>query len=335
MNVVGRGAYDRGMLTQPTSVSDALVGASLAGGWGIRCVELAYLPVGAGSHHWRAVDADGVAWFLTVDDVRTKPWLGDDVTVAARRLDAALGVPLQLREREGIDVVAPVPARGGRPTLTLDDAVVLSVTPWMDGTAAPFSTSWRGDGRDDVLDQLARVHVVGPPSGLHVAPLLPERASLRAMLGALGVAWTGGPYSERARTWLITHADDVVHRLDELEVLERSWTQRPLVVTHGEPHPGNVLVTGRRHRLVDWDTAALAPPERDLWWFRDGDLSGWTARTGTLVDPDLLVAYALAWTLADVTSYVAELRDPHDDTDDARAALDRLTAQDVSMSVLD
>ncbi|WP_432843998.1 phosphotransferase family protein [Dactylosporangium sp. CA-092794] len=37
-----------------------------------------------------------------------------------------------------------------------------------------------------------------------------------------------------------------------------------LVLTHGEPHPGNTMRTGGGWLLIDWDTALLAAPERDL-----------------------------------------------------------------------
>jgi thiamine kinase-like enzyme len=39
----------------------------------------------------------------------------------------------------------------------------------------------------------------------------------------------------------------------------------PYVITHGEPHPGNLLRTRAGLRLIDWDMTALARPERDLW----------------------------------------------------------------------
>jgi aminoglycoside phosphotransferase (APT) family kinase protein len=39
-------------------------------------------------------------------------------------------------------------------------------------------------------------------------------------------------------------------------------------LTHGEPHPGNVIGTDDGWLLVDWDTAAIAQPERDLWFPR-------------------------------------------------------------------
>jgi spectinomycin phosphotransferase len=38
-----------------------------------------------------------------------------------------------------------------------------------------------------------------------------------------------------------------------------------VLVTHGEPPPGNILRAAGKLRLIDWDTAGLALPERDLW----------------------------------------------------------------------
>ena len=43
------------------------------------------------------------------------------------------------------------------------------------------------------------------------------------------------------------------------------------VLTHGEPHPGNTMLTASGWVLIDWDTALAAPPERDLWSLDPGD----------------------------------------------------------------
>jgi spectinomycin phosphotransferase len=317
------------MLTPPSEVGEGAVRAGLESGWGMRVAGLDHVPLGAGSHHWAASDAGGVAWFVTLDDVRTKPWLGDDVALATRRLDAALGVAVRLRDLPGIDVVAPVVTRDGRPTHGVAEGWALSVTPWISGTAGSFAVSWPSGGRVSMLEQLAALHGSRLPEGLHRITLLPERVGLRTVLDDLAGPWPGGPWSESARLWLLAHAEEVRHRLDDLEALEAALGDRPLVVTHGEPHPGNVLVDGERLRLVDWDTAGLAPPERDLWWFRDGDLSAWSALTGMPVDTRAMAAYALAWTLADVASYVGQLRRPHADTRDSRAAYHWLAAVDL------
>lgn len=41
------------------------------------------------------------------------------------------------------------------------------------------------------------------------------------------------------------------------------WSQR-LTLTHGDCHLGNVLVEGNHFRLIDWEYAYLAEPQRDL-----------------------------------------------------------------------
>jgi spectinomycin phosphotransferase len=79
------------------------------------------------------------------------------------------------------------------------------------------------------------------------------------------------------------------------------------VVTHGEPHPGNVIRTKDGPRLVDWDTVRLGPPERDLWMVIDGDTPAYAY-------------FRLRWRLADVAEFIRDLRAPHADTEDTAAA---------------
>ncbi len=53
--------------------------------------------------------------------------------------------------------------------------------------------------------------------------------------------------------------------LDAYASLARHVASRQdrLVITHGEPHGGNVMTMSSGLVLVDWDTVLLAPPERD------------------------------------------------------------------------
>ena len=96
------------------------------------------------------------------------------------------------------------------------------------------------------------------------------------------------------------------------------------MLTHGEPHRGNTIVTATGVVLVDWDTCLLAPPERDLWLLvgeEPGIRERYAARTGTALDARLLEAYRLRWDLADVEAGVRDLRAPHADDEDSRTAL--------------
>jgi spectinomycin phosphotransferase len=88
-----------------------------------------------------------------------------------------------------------------------------------------------------------------------------------------------------------------------------------LVITHGEPHPGNVIRARDGLALVDWDTVGLAPPERDRWMLA-ADAGSAEARvyermTGRAVNPDGLALYRLRWALDDISAYLADLRAPH------------------------
>jgi hypothetical protein len=81
--------------------------------------------------------------------------------------------------------------------------------------------------------------------------------------------------------------------------------------------------------LVDWDTALVAPPERDLWMVAGPEqdqrvIDRYTAGTGTAIDPAALATYRLLWDVTDVALYAALLRDEHDDTDDVRESFTNL-----------
>jgi spectinomycin phosphotransferase len=75
---------------------------------------------------------------------------------------------------------------------------------------------------------------------------------------------------------------------------------------------------------VDWDTVALAPPERDLWHLDAASVARYGALTGRPAKGDALAYYRLAWDLADVASFVGWLRAPHRRTPDTIKALDGL-----------
>ena len=102
----------------------------------------------------------------------------------------------------------------------------------------------------------------------------------------------------------------------------------PWVVTHGEPHSANVMRTDSGHVLVDWDTAALAPRERDLWMLvedGDEDLAGYADATGHEVDPEAVDFFRLTWDLKDLAEYLNVLRSPHHQSEDTLRDLEGLT----------
>ena len=323
------------MRDRPVGVSDGDLVAALAAGWGLDVRAVEYRPVGFGSYHWavRAGDArddvqagDGSApdagpreFFVTVNALSGEP------STALRELGRAFDTALALRRDAGLEfVVAPVPDRTGATVRPLGSGHCLSLFPLVDGVAGDFGPH-RSEDLPGMLDLLVRLHrAEAAPGTPSIAVVLPGRDDLDAALRDLGRAWTGGPYAEPARVLLsrrAAHLHDLLGQFDRLAGQVRD-TSGSWVVTHGEPHPGNVIRGPEGLRLIDWDTVRLAPPERDLWML-DGDedlLACYARATGHRVSPAALALYRLWWDLADIAVYVSELRGPHEATQDTTAA---------------
>lgn len=325
------------MKDRPEGVADADLIAALADGWGYRVRSVTYRPVGAGSYHWTVRDEAGPARFVTVDDLGVEDQERDHAFDTLRR---ALGTAVALRHDAGLDfVVAPLPTRVGAPALRLGPRYAMSVYPLLAGEAGQFGAHRSAD-RPEVVRLLAALHAATPvvaDRAPRVELTLPGRDLLHDALRSLDVEWTAGPYAERVRRLLADRAGHVARLLGDFDALVSRVraTATDWVVTHGEPHPGN-LIRGRKGlRLIDWETVRIAPPERDLWLVAGDDLfadrattpsdldevsASYRAATGRSVDPAGLDLYRLWWELADIASFLDDLRRPHRDTEDAAAA---------------
>lgn len=316
----------------PAGLDEGALQRALAENWGLAAEALQYLQRGAGSFHWVANVAGRPSWFLTVDDLDTKPWIADHRDDAFDGLAGAYGVAWALEHRAGISfAVGPLRDQSGSVLLRLSGRHSLAVFPFVEGTAGDWGDTLEPAGRDGVIRQLARLHgaVVSAELGLARRPyVLVERPELSTALDDIENAWNCGPLSEPARLALAAHASDVITWLEELDALADHLRggDADLVVTHGEPHPGNLIHTAAGTRLVDWDTVALGRPERDLWMLDDGSpgsLRRIEELTGHPVSEPAMRFYRLAWSLSDIASFVEKFRSPRHETDSLHL---RLTA---------
>ena len=154
---------------------------------------------------------------------------------------------------------------------------------------------------------------------------------LEAALGELGRPWHGGTYGEPARQLLARHARRVgsaLVRFDELVCAAARCG--PPVITHGEPHTGNILRSAGRIYLIDWDTVGLALPERDLWMV-PGDDAGVDDRyaelTGRRVSSAALQLYKMRWSLDDIALAIRDFRAPHEQNEDSGLTWETLTEE--------
>lgn len=308
-----------GVRTRPKDLDEERLLRAL-GEWGIGAASLEYAPVGFGDHHWIAVGDAGEKWFVTVADLELKG--GQDSHAALRSLRGAMDTAAALRRLDF--VVAPLRDTGGETVRRLGPRYAVSVFPFLDGVSGDFDRPWTASERSAVLELLAELHRQAPPAATPVLDLgLSMRDLLRSALDG-AIRWAPGPFTEPARTLLSEHAPAILRRMEEFDRLVEDVKRRDgaFVLTHGEPHPGNLLRCDGGHLLVDWDTVGLAPPERDLWSVVESpeDLERYAEAAGRTVDASALALYRLRWDLEEVSIYVDWFRAPHDRSADTEEA---------------
>ncbi|MBB5785734.1 phosphotransferase enzyme family protein [Jiangella mangrovi] len=284
-------------------------------------------PIGHGADAaasvWRVTDADRARYAVK--------WTGGGSA-------AGLLLPARLAELG----VGGVPA----PVRTVDGALCsehegrrLSLQPWVADRRAVDTAmtpeQWTAYGA-----LLARVHAVPaddpvvrelPVEDHRPDALLATTATVTARLAAadgddlvhdLAAAWRDGAELLGA---LVARAAVLGDRL-------RDRTAHA-VVAHTDAHLGNVLLgDDGTVWLIDWDDAALAPPERDLMFVVGGlpgyapvgpDELAWFADGYGPVepDPDRLAYYRTVRALSDLTEFAAEILDPAGDRADRDLAL--------------
>jgi hypothetical protein len=308
------------VLTPPDGLSEDVLTSALINSWDTTPAAMAYRPVGFGSHHWEVSDADGTRWFVTVDDLETKRHSRREPSTAAfGRLRASLAAARDLRDCGHTFAVAPVPTREGEPLVRADDRFAVALYPFVDGQSFGWGEFSTPVHRRALLGLVIAVHTAPTAVRRHARAddfAVPHRDELEATLHTADDVGDCGPYARPMSLLLAENAASVqrlLARYDELVAAARAQPSRT-VLTHGEPHPGNSMLTAGRWLLVDWDTALVAPPERDLWILDPGDgsvLAAYAGATGVTPLPSMLELYRVRWDLADITVEVSRFRRHH------------------------
>jgi hypothetical protein len=137
------------------------------------------------------------------------------------------------------------------------DGAVLGVFDWIDGeNREDESTKTRE------YQMLAIIYAV-PTEGLSI-PREGFSANSADAFFRLYAALSPG---EPIRSLFEPHRAKIEHRAERLRLFSGRCRNgaSPFFITHGDAG-GNYVTDGEKSHIVDWDTAILAPPERDAWF---------------------------------------------------------------------
>jgi spectinomycin phosphotransferase len=326
------------MLDKPDLPDERLL-SSLASAYGLRVAQLAFLPLGADVNTavYRVGAADGQAYFLKL---RRGPF--DDLSVA---------LPAFLASRGLAAVIAPLPTRDRQLAERLDP-FTLALYPFVagvDGYQAELSEAqWIELGAT-----LKRLHAIRlPPAirrGLPREAYSPRyRQRVQSFLGRASGSHFNDLLAAALAALLSAQTAKVQQLLAAAEGLARQLPARAraLVLCHGDIHNGNVLLTGAGALyIVDWDTALLAPQERDLMFVGSGlgrpgnaaQEAAWFYQGYGLVeiDPAVVAYYRCERVVQDIEAFTAEILATTDPSPDRPQALRYLASQFEPEGVVD
>ena len=283
--------------------------------WGLRVRSARKAPGGEAMAY--VLDAGRGRYFLKVYDPSRQG------SRSRARLDRVLPLTRALSER-GISP-APVEARDGRLFHEWEDRALV-LFEWIEGVSPDPMRRLDLDTWRRLARTIARVHRITPEIPFSDGDDfdVPSRRDLRDCLDAPGPL--GGLLEPRA-----DEIREVLDLLDDLGARFRSGEPRR-VLTHGDLHGGN-LVRSEEDELyvLDWDDALLAPPERDLAPFVQGDrhiprgafrefLGEYEGVAGPVeLDPDVLRFYLYRRNLDDLTVWLVRiLRETRTEKENAR-----------------
>lgn len=247
--------------------------------------------------------------------------------------DATLATVAALAEAGADMVLGPVRDLTGEPRHRVSPEWEAAVFPYVHGRNAT-----RGlPDRTLVAQAIGRLHASDliPSEALRWAPGWRQPELRQLLEHELDRRWEAGPFGERARALLIDDRVGIVRLLDldTRLVAQLDESRDPWVMTHGEPNSVNVMIDAAgRVVLIDCNAMMLAPRERDLrvlLYGHDGveragraDVIAAYQSVAGPVRPRAFVIelFVAEWHLIEICRYAQLFADPHEDSDDVRAA---------------
>ena len=227
-------------------------------------------------------------------------------------MENVLSVTTYLREQAGLDWIPPgLPALDGSLSVAAG-GMHLTVCPFIHGRelmgGPPAAAQVQLIGR-----MLARLHAAVLPD--HLRALLPvetyarHQETARRVLDAAGEEYPAGSVQSALAGFVRERFGQIEQVLSRARRLGEQIRRLDLarVVCHADIHAANILYDGSGQLwVIDWEGLMLAPPERDLFDWRD--LEYWPEfqegyASNREIDEDLIRYYGVEWVVQEIADY--------------------------------
>lgn len=227
----------------------------------LQIVKLVSVPKGEIGDNYIAITSDNEKYFLKIY-LRSKLHIDNP-----QGLENTLGLTSRLHELGIQNIPYPIKTKTGSMEANFGEYSI-AISNFIDGENPEITPKVA----TKFAKLISKVHQVNVENiNLPVEPFDTTYANkLREQLETLEKGAQSNKQKEKLKSLLLPHKTLFFSQLKKLdEFCERAkQKEKTLVVTHGDLIPDNLLLDKNGGAfIVDWDTARLSPPERDVWFF--------------------------------------------------------------------
>lgn len=271
---------------------------TLTSGYSIVSKSSTFIPLGEDSYSYKIIDTLSTAYFVKYSTYQE----------VVQRIDT---INALLAELSFLPFIIPPVIHKGRSSAYMLEGK-LYVYPFIEGNVIQEpNTSFGEDLVGEITDIMAKIHTTQPKTAIEHEKFTRNYGSA---FNLLEMDARKGLLSQDVQALLNKHTSTIKSIIEKFEALgEKFRQQKPMfVLTHGDITGLNLIRTKRGLKLVDWDGACMAPPERDIMFIIDNPHFSFEdyrkLTNGSAYNPELKSYYSMHWALESIIGNFNNIR---------------------------
>lgn len=246
-------------------MDESILASILKKEYGIHVKDVTFIPWGTSAYSYKVNSVDGECYYLKLLDTAN-----NKQRRATKRLDWYLPMTWNMYHK-GIfrNLTYPIRTKDGRYYSSFDKAILILFT-FIEGETAKNSSSWKAT-LEKIAKLVAKLHKATPVIEKNKIrkerfDTGPQPSLLRTLSVLESTAAFDNPYKEALQGLILPKKDHLLHFMDVFSSLQSTVDaiQKERVLCHGDLWAGNIIIHQNEVFFIDWESAVIAPPERDL-----------------------------------------------------------------------